>query len=60
MTLYHFRSYTELTACKTSCEDQVKDLTSKIVEKDLQIQAALDSGHALKIQLQKQEQEHTK
>ncbi len=49
----------ELKACRSSSDDQVKDLTSKIVEKDLQIQAALDSNQALKMQLQKREGELT-
>ncbi len=51
------RAYKELACSETSCGDQVKDLTSKVVEKDLQIQVALDSNHALKIQLQRKEKE---
>ena len=56
----HCRAYSESTACRLSCDGQVKDLTDKIVEKDLQIQAAVDSSQAFKVQLQKKEKELTK
>ena len=54
-----YRAYAESTACRSSCAGQVKDLTSKIVEKDLQVQAAIDSSQALKMELRKKEKELT-
>ena len=51
------RTYMELASSQASCGDQVKELTSKVVEKDLHIQAALDSTQALKMQLQRKEKE---
>lgn len=54
-----YRAYAEQRSCRSSWEKREKELTRTIVEKDLHIQSLNDTIQAMKMEVQKKEEELT-